>query len=311
MAFQTAGRVALLALVIGLIPGISDGNAQENGFRWVNSMPEDSQPRLEHGTYYSAAMALDVGYVVYLPPGYEDPEQAEVSYPVVYFLAGGRVGSEVKGIPLAAPIDEWIRSGAIRPRIFVFVNGGPEGYFDYGDFEAETSFVQELIPHIDRTYRTLGNRWGRALEGFSMGGRATARIAFKYPELFCSAAPLSGGHQKEEAMSRGGGKEVRGSSVLAHAPGNNSWDLATAFGERRPMPDLEILVAVGAADMNYQGNLEWMEHLKALGIPFEQRIAPGVPHDLRGLLGALGSSVEAFHDSCFAAASTGEPSPDH
>ena len=171
--------------------------------------------------------------------------------------------------------------------------------------------MQELIPHIDRSYRTIENRRGRALEGFSMGGRASARIAFKYPELFCSAAHLSGGHQKEKAMSDSGGEEVRGSSVLIHSPTNNSWDLATAFAERRPMPDLEILVAMGSADMNYQGNLEWMEYLRALGIPFEQQIPPGVRHDLRGLIGALGSSVEAFHDRCFAAASTGVPSPDH
>jgi endo-1,4-beta-xylanase len=247
-------------------------------------MPEDSHPRLEHGTYYSDAMALDVGYVVYLPPGYEDPQLVEVLYPVVYFLPGGRVGSEVKGIPLADPIDEWIRSGAIRPRILVFVNGGPEGYFD---------------------------RRGRALEGWSMGGRASARIAFKYPDLFCSAAHLSGGHQKEKAMSESGGEEVRGSNVLVHSPTNNSWDLAAAFAERSPMPDLEILVAVGSADMNYQGNLEWMEHLTALDIPFEQRTPAGVPHDPGGLLGALGSSVEAFHDRCFSAVSTDGPSPDH
>ena len=112
-------------------------------------------------------------------------------------------------------------------------------------------------------------------------------------------------------MSERGGEEVRRSSVLVHAPENNSWDLATAFGERRPMPDLEILVAVGSADVNYQGNLEWMEYLRALGIPFEQRIPSGVPHDPRGLLGALGPSVEAFHDRCFAAASTDGPPPDH
>ena len=99
MNFEAAGKVALVMLVIAILLGTTDGNAQEKGFRWVNSMPEDSHPGLEHGTYYSDAMALDVGYAVYLPPGYEDPEQAEVLYPVVYFLAGGRVGSEVKGIP--------------------------------------------------------------------------------------------------------------------------------------------------------------------------------------------------------------------
>jgi endo-1,4-beta-xylanase len=308
MNFAAAGKVALRTLVITIFLGTTDGNAQ--GFRWVNSMPENPHPRLEHGTYYSDAMAHDVGYVVYLPPGYEDPEQADVSYPVVYFLPGGRVGSEVKSIAFATPIDGWIGSGEIRPRILVFVNGGPEGYFDYGDSEAETSFVQELIPHVDRSYRTIENRRGRALEGWSMGARATARIAFKYPEIFCSAAPLSGGHQKEKAMSDSGGEELRGSSVLVHAPENNSWDLATAFAERSPIPDLEILVAVGSADVNYQGNVEWMEHLQALGIPFEQRIPTGVPHDPGRLLGALGPSVEAFHDRCFAAASTGGPSPD-
>jgi endo-1,4-beta-xylanase len=142
MNFQAAGQVALRTLIIAVVLGTTDGNAQETGFRWVNSMPEDSQPGLEHGTYYSDAMELDIGYVVYLPPGYEDSEQAEVSYPVVYFLAGGRVGSEVKSIAFATPIDGWIGSGEIRPRILVFVNGGPEGYFDYGDSKAETSFVQ-------------------------------------------------------------------------------------------------------------------------------------------------------------------------
>ncbi len=311
MYFEAAGKVTLGTVVMAMLLGTSDGNAQEKEFPWVNSMPENSHPRLEHGIYHSDAMELDVGYVVYLPPDYEDPKQAEVSYPVVYFLTGGRVGSEVRSIPLATPIDEWIRSGEIQPRILVLVNGGPEGYFDYGDSKAETSFVQELIPHIDRSYRTIEDGRGRALEGFSMGGRAAARVAFKHPELFCSAAALSGGHQKEKAMSERGGEEVRGSSVLVHAPENNSWDLATAFAERSPMPDLEILVAVGSADMNYEGNLEWMEHLRALGIPFEQEVPPGVRHDLRGLLGALGSSVEAFHDRCFAAASTRAPSPDH
>ena len=111
-------------------------------------------------------------------------------------------------------------------------------------------------------------------------------------------------------MSESGGEEVRGSKVLVHSPTDNSWDLAAAFAERSPMPDLEIMVAVGSTDMNYQANLEWMEHLRALEIPFDEQIPPGVPHDLRRLLGALGPSVEAFHDRCFAAASTAGPSPD-
>jgi endo-1,4-beta-xylanase len=37
----------------------------------------------------------------------------------------------------------------------------------------ESVFVRELIPHIDATYRTWGTREGRALEGYSQGGRGT------------------------------------------------------------------------------------------------------------------------------------------
>jgi S-formylglutathione hydrolase FrmB len=50
----------------------------------------------------------------------------------------------------------------------------------------ETTIIQELIPHIDKTYRTIAARHGRAIEGFSMGGRGATRLAIKYPQLFCS-----------------------------------------------------------------------------------------------------------------------------
>jgi len=268
-------------------------------------MPEDASDRLEHGTYYSELMALDVGYVVYLPTEYRALEKANQSYAVVYFLSGGRVGSEVKSVALAESFDEWIRAGAVRPRIVVFVNGGREGYFDHGDSKAESTMIRELIPHIDRTYRTIGDRMGRAIEGFSMGGRGTARIMFKYPELFCSAAPMSGGHQKEKAMFEDEGREARGSEVLVHSPTNNTWDLAREYAARSPDPELQILVAFGSADMNYQGNLDWLDHLRALGIPFEKRVPPGVRHNISELFSAIGPAVEVFHDRCFASPSTG------
>ena len=293
-------RAAFLAVFLANTAAV----AQVPGFRWVNPMPEDANDQLRHGTYYSDLMGLDVGYVVYLPPGYEDPAEADRSYPVVYYLPGGRVGSEVKSIALADVFDEWIRSGTIQPRIYVFVNGGSQGYYDVGDSQAESSFVRELIPHVDVTYRTINNRLGRAIEGFSMGARGTARAMFKYPELFCSAAPMSGGHQKERQISEDGGKETRGSQEFAHEPTNNSWDLARLYAERSISPGVNIVVAVGSADMNYQGNVEWMDHLRTLGVEFDQLVAPDVRHSAVQLLNAVGSSIELFHDQCFATAST-------
>jgi len=275
--------LAFLALVLFA----TRAYGQETAFRWVNPLPSGAYPRLEHGTYASSRMDLRVGYVVCVPPGYEDPENAARRYPVVYFLPGGRVGSETSYVGLADVFHEWVVSGVVPPRLWVFVNGGPEGYFDYGASRAESSFVEELIPHIDRTYRTVGTRDGRALEGFSMGRRAAARIALKYPQLFGSTAFLSGGHQKEELISIAGGREDRGDVVLVHEPTSNSWDLARLHAQRAGEPGVSLLVVVGTEDPNHQGNLDWMEHLSALGIPFERQVVPNAPHDVVRLLDAI------------------------
>ena len=96
-----------------------------------------------------------------------------------------------------------IEAGAVPPRIYVLVNGGRYNIYDYGDSLGETAFVKELIPHIDGNYRTISTRLGRAIEGFSAGGAGTARIVFKYPELFCSATPFAGPFRGEKLVAEG------------------------------------------------------------------------------------------------------------
>src|SRR5574340_216211 len=55
------------------------------GVRWSNS-PKVVDPLAAHHTYHSAAMNVDVGYTIYLPPSYA---ANSVRYPVVYWLPGG------------------------------------------------------------------------------------------------------------------------------------------------------------------------------------------------------------------------------
>jgi endo-1,4-beta-xylanase len=71
----------------------------------------------------------------------------------------------------------------------VLPNGGSHTFYKNsadGKLPAETLIIRELLPHIDATYRTIATRAGRAIEGFSMGGRGATRLAMKYPEHFCS-----------------------------------------------------------------------------------------------------------------------------
>lgn len=293
-----------LAILLGsvCVAVSTDATAQEsqNAFRWVNPLPADRTPLVKHGTYFSRLHDTKVGFYVYLPPGYDDEKKAEQRYPVVYYLHGGRPGGEHKSIRMADFFDEAIRAGRIPPMIYVFVNGGAMSHYDFPELKSfgESTFIQELIPHIDAEYRTIADRAGRALEGFSQGGRGTARIMFKHPELFCSAAPMGGGHQHEKHAAENDGRETGG---VRFEPGNNTYDLARKYAEQKDEFPLKILVAFGKKDFNYEANLDWMEHLKQLHIPFEHAIAGDSPHSATECYRNLGDRVMAFHAANFAA----------
>ena len=244
-------------------------------------------------------MDIDVGYCIYLPPSYE--HDANRRYPVVYYLHGGRPGNELKSINLVTYIDNAIRAKTIPDTIYVFVNGGPVSHYNYpqqDNARGEDVFIHELIPHIDTTYRTIANRTGRGLEGFSQGGRGTMRISLKHPQLFCSAAAGGGGYATEKRISEEGGRE---SGQLVFAEGDNTWDLARAYVAEHKAP-YKLLVFVGTDGFNYENNLEYMGFLDSLGIPFDKLIVKGAPHSARDIYEKQGDTILKFHAGNFAAA---------
>ncbi len=270
------------AILAALPPHIS--------FQWINKLPANAHPALRHGTYFSKLHNTEAGYAIYLPPGYEE---GTMRYPVVYYLHGGRPGGENKSVAMAKFFDQHIRSGAVPPMIYVFVNGGAVSHYDYPQLKSygESAFIKELIPHIDSKYRTIASKKGRGLEGFSQGGRGTARIAFKHPELFCSAAPMGGGHQREKQVSDNKGPEGEAEGYVFE-PTNNTWDLARKV-------DVKWLVAVGTKDFNYEANLAWMRHLTSRGVKFEKIIVPDVPHNAAQVYEKIGPAAMKFHAACF------------
>ena len=263
-------------------------------FRWVNPLQAD-YPGVRHATFHSRSMDCEVGYCIYLPPQYGAKESAKRRFPVVYYLHGGRPGSETKSVRLATFLHAYMSAGEAPPMIYVFVNGGPVSHYNLPDRRqamGEDVFVRELIPHIDATYRTVARREGRGIEGFSQGGRGTARIMFKHPELFASAAPGGGGYATEKRISEDNGRE---SESLVFAPGYNTWDLARKYAGRADRPRLEILVHVGTKGFNYENNLEYMKFLDSLEIPYRKLIVPGVPHSAAKIYEQQGLQLVRFH----------------
>lgn len=267
-------------------------------FRWVNPLTQRNLPGVEHATFRSPSMKVDVGYCIYLPTAYHQSKTSGKRFPVVYYLHGGRPGSETRSVGLAAFIHRAIENKHIPPTIYVFVNGGPVSHYNYPQIKngmGEDIFIKELIPHIDKTYRTIADRKGRALEGFSQGGRGTARIMFKHPHLFCSAAPGGGGHATEKRISENNGRE---SENLKFAEGYNTWDLARKYA-KNPTPKLRILVFVGTKGFNYENNLAYMKHLDSLRIPYEKLIVKDAPHSARIIYQKQGLAIMKFHAESF------------
>ncbi len=155
---------------------------------WVNKLPANKTlpTNTTHLTFFSRAAKQDVGYCIYLPPGYSSSD--EQRFPVIYNLHGNG-GNEFHSFEDVEVLHEGIVAGKWPPMIMVLPNGGRSTFYKDshdGRFPIETMLIKEFIPHIDKTFQTIAARHGRCIEGFSMGGRGSTRLAMKYPEMFCS-----------------------------------------------------------------------------------------------------------------------------
>lgn len=156
-------------------------------WNWSNP-PKTPAALITHHEYESVAMKTKVGYQVYLPPGYADAASAAARYPVLYWCHG-LTHSESSDLFPPRLIEQAIKAKALPSAIVVYANGGSESWYADsadGTLLAETTFIRELIPHVDATYRTVADRKGRAIHGMSMGGGGATKFALKYPELFSS-----------------------------------------------------------------------------------------------------------------------------
>jgi enterochelin esterase-like enzyme len=184
--------VCLCALLVasaacGFSASKEDPAARNARTQWVNAPKPGQLPTgVTHHTFFSRALNRDVGYCIYLPPEYATEPARR--FPAIYNLHGAG-GNELHSFTDARVLHEGVVAGRWAPMILVLPNGGQATFYKDsadGKFPAETLIIRELIPHIDQSFRTIATRGGRAIEGFSMGGRGATRLAMKYPELFCS-----------------------------------------------------------------------------------------------------------------------------
>jgi S-formylglutathione hydrolase FrmB len=138
-------------------------------------------------------------FPVYLPPSYDSPGK---KFPVVYLLMGftgeGKMSLNLSFLNenIEQRLNRLMRSGKIKEMIVVLPDcitkyGGSQFINSTATGRYEDYIVKEIVPFIDKKYRTIPSSNSRAVMGKSSGGYGAVMLSMRNPNVFglmCSTA---------------------------------------------------------------------------------------------------------------------------
>ncbi len=172
--------------------------ARDADFYAVKDVPHG---RVEQVLFASPSTGSHRRAFVYTPPGYD--ATGGTRYPVLYLQHGWGEDETAWSNQGHANLimDNLIAARKARPFIIVMTYGmtndvrpgSPGGLASFDITPFRTVLVDELIPYVDRHFRTLADQRHRGMAGLSMGGFETKLIAPKNLDTFGYIGLLSGG----------------------------------------------------------------------------------------------------------------------
>jgi enterochelin esterase family protein len=223
---------------------------------------------------------------VYTPPGYED---GATKFPVLYLLHGS--GGDEDAWPTMGIanviMDNLIAAGKVKPMIIVMPNAywnelasldlagprtaPPPGVGSGGAGAGPSSFdnnitdiVGDLVPYVDKHFRTIANREDRALAGLSMGAGITMNVGFRSFNTFAYIGVLSSGNFQKTATSPGGPAALdRINPEFLKDPAKTNRELKLLF------------FSVGTEDPRYASLNNLMDEFKTDKINYVYKTYPG------------------------------------
>lgn len=225
--------------------------------------------------YYPGVQNTTGSLVVYTPPGYD--KNKNTKYPVFYLISGTTDTEETffKVGKVNLILDNLIAEGKAKPMIIVMPNGNIEARVadqkgglkpaDPAGRESEEAItraknfagdlVGNVIPYIEKNYRTLSGANNRAIGGFSRGGGETLRTALgnmdKFAYVCTYSAYLSPAEMEKEY------KDVAGKPQVTNQKFKLFW------------------VSVGTEDFLYKSTVEFLDYLKAHNVNYKSMITGG------------------------------------
>ena len=255
-------------LVFVLMPAISAQQPAAKPALPANARNEELDSKL---------MGRKMPYRVILPVTYSG--QPDEKFPVIYLLHG-----------LTGHFNNWtdltkLYAYAQSYKAIIVTPEGDNGWysdsFSNANDKYESYIVQELIPEIDKKFRTLSTRDKRAIAGLSMGGYGALKFGLKYPEKFILAGSFSGALGAASFSEKTSG--AIGKSIdLIYGPldgetrkANDIFGIVKGLTPEKIKALPFLYVDCGTEDFLFQNNRDFIALLVDKKIPHEFRQLPG------------------------------------
>ena len=219
---------------------------------------------------FSASMNKNIKTCVIVPDNYK---KSKKKFPVVYLLHGysGNYGTWVKSFKeVSQQVD---RYGFIA----IGVDGNYSSWYFNSPidptFKYETYIIDELVPFIDKKYKTIASREGRAISGLSMGGHGSLYLSLKHQDVFGAAGSMSGGVDIRPFSEKWDIKNRLG--AITDFPEN--WEKNTVVNliELNQNNNLKLIIDCGVDDFFIDVNRELHQKMLALKIDHDYIERPG------------------------------------
>jgi S-formylglutathione hydrolase FrmB len=180
-----------------------------------------------------------------------------------------------------------------------------------GDVPMETVVLDDLIPHVDATFRTIARRSGRILDGFSMGGAGAGRLGFRRPDLFAGVSMLGAGPIQLDFLDEPDGSttppklrlaiyEMVWGSDPAYYLSQNPRTIVADRAEAVIAAQIRVRQGIGSLDALLPMNQEFDALLTGLGIEHDFTVLPGLDHLAPAVLNGLGQANWDFYNDALA-----------
>jgi len=145
----------------------------------------------------------------------------------------------------------------------------------------EDYIIKELIPYVEKKYRVISTRHGRAIAGLSMGGYGAIKFALKYPQYFYYAGSFSGAFrwpsliEKNRNLLSQSLREAFGEKRTEHWDKNDVLVLADSV---KPVNLPYLYISCGKDDPLeglLESNRKLVEKLQKNGVMYEYHELPG------------------------------------